>query len=70
MAEETGRKFEMQLNWKEGNAKLPILARKRINTNDAFRQFNNNEVDVLMINQSGSTGASAHAIPTAKYPRK
>jgi len=41
---------------------------KRINTNDAFRQFNNNEVDVLMINQSGATGASAHAIPTAKVP--
>jgi hypothetical protein len=47
-----------------------ILARKRINTNDAFRQFNNNEVDVLMINQSGSTGASAHAIPTAKVSKE
>ena len=45
-----------------------LKSRKRINTNDAFRQFNNNEVDVLMINQSGSTGASAHAIPTAKVP--
>ena len=30
--------------------------------------FNNNEVDVLMINQSGSTGASAHAIVTPKVP--
>ncbi len=42
----------------------------QLNTNDAFRQFNNNEVDVLMINQSGSTGASAHAIPTAKVPKE
>lgn len=66
VAEVTGRKYELQLNTKTG--KGLILSRKRLNTNDAFRQFNNNEVDVLMINQSGSTGASAHAVPTAKVP--
>lgn len=43
-----------------------VYNRKKENTNDAFRRFNNNEVDVLLINQSGSTGASAHAIPTKK----
>jgi hypothetical protein len=68
VAEVTGRKYELQLNTKTG--KGLVLSRKRINTNDAFRQFNNNEVDVLMINQSGSTGASAHAIPTAKVPKE
>lgn len=67
VAEVTGRKYEVQVNLKTG--KGLVLSRKRINTNDAFRQFNNNEVDVLMINQSGSTGASAHAIPTAKVPK-
>lgn len=67
VAEVTGRKYEVQLNLKTG--KGLVLSRKRINTNDAFRQFNNNEVDVLMINQSGSTGASAHAIPTAKVSK-
>jgi predicted RNA methylase len=67
VAEVTGRKYEMQMNWK--GSKALVMARKRVNTNDAFRQFNNNEVDVLMINQSGSTGASAHAIPTAKVPK-
>lgn len=67
VAEVTGRKYEVQLNLKTG--KGLVLSRKRINTNDAFRKFNNNEVDVLMINQSGSTGASAHAIPTAKVPK-
>lgn len=66
VAEVTGRKYGLQLNTKTG--KGLVMTRKRINTNDAFRQFNNNEVDVLMINQSGSTGASAHAIPTAKVP--
>ncbi|MCC7303067.1 MAG: strawberry notch family protein [Bacteroidia bacterium] len=66
VAEVTGRKYELQINTKTN--KGLVLQRKRINTNDAFRQFNNNEVDVLMINQSGSTGASAHAIPTTKVP--
>lgn len=47
-----------------------ITKRKKINTNDAFAQFNNNEVDCLMINQSGSTGASAHAITTNKVRRE
>ncbi len=68
VAEVTGRKLEVQLNLKTN--KGLVLSRKRINTNDAFRQFNNNEVDVLMINQSGSTGASAHAVPTAKVPKE
>jgi len=66
VAEVTGRKYELQINSRTN--KGLVLQRKRINTNDAFRQFNNNEVDVLMINQSGSTGASAHAVPTAKVP--
>ncbi|HEX9512702.1 MAG TPA: strawberry notch C-terminal domain-containing protein, partial [Puia sp.] len=68
VAEVTGRKYELQLNGK--GSKGLVMSRKRINTNDAFRRFNNNEVDVLMINQSGSTGASAHAVPTAKVPKE
>lgn len=83
VAEVTGRKYELQ--WLEAddpmNELLPqgdgsntvrkaiVALRKKINTNDAFREFNNNEVDVLLINQSGSTGASAHAIPTSKVPK-
>lgn len=67
VAEVTGRKFELQFN---GNgSKALVMSRRKINTNDAFRQFNNNEVDVLLINQSGSTGASAHAIVTPKVPK-
>jgi hypothetical protein len=62
--EVTGRKTELQVNTKTMMA--VVLSRTRTNTNDAFRMFNNNECDVLLINQSGSTGASAHAIPTRK----
>lgn len=66
VAEVTGRKFEVQLS---PNGRTGVVSsRKRENTNDAFRRFNNNEVDVLMINQSGSTGASAHAVATSKVP--
>lgn len=54
----------------EGMITGTLVRRKRENVNDAFRRFNDNEVDVLMINQSGSTGASAHAIPTAKVPKE
>lgn len=64
VAEVTGRKYEVQINTTT-NMGL-VKTRNKINTNDAFRQFNNNEIDVLMINQSGSTGASAHAIVTPK----
>lgn len=68
VAEVTGRKFAVQPNEK-GNKGL-VTSRKKIATNDAFRMFNNNEMDVLMINQSGSTGESAHAIITFKVPRE
>ena len=68
VAEVTGRKYELQINPKTNKAL--IVTRKKVNTNDAFRQFNNNEVDVLLINQSGSTGASAHAIVTPKVPKE
>ncbi|MBI3237740.1 MAG: strawberry notch C-terminal domain-containing protein, partial [Flavobacteriia bacterium] len=64
VGEVTGRKLKLKLNGKKGI----IEHRKRFNTNDVFRKFNNNEVDVLLINQSGSTGASAHAVPTPKVP--
>jgi predicted RNA methylase len=67
VAEVTGRKYELQINSRTNKAL--VLTRKRVNTNDAFRQFNNNEVDVLLINQSGSTGASAHAIVTPKVSK-
>ncbi|MBL7930442.1 MAG: strawberry notch family protein, partial [Bacteroidia bacterium] len=64
VAEVTGRKFQVNLHGETGT----VSSRKKFTTNDAFRKFNNNEIDVLMINQSGSTGASAHAIVTSKVP--
>lgn len=64
VAEVTGRKFAVALS-NDGKTGT-VETRKKENTADAFRKFNDNEIDVLLINQSGSTGASAHAIATAK----
>lgn len=65
--EVTGRRYEVQMI-KDSETTGVLLNRKKILANDAFRMFNNNELDCLMINQSGSTGASAHAIVTDKVP--
>lgn len=64
--EVTGRDRQLQLM---KNDMAVIKTRIKVSANDAFRQFNNNEVDCLLINQSGSTGASAHALPTSKVPK-
>ena len=66
VAEVTGRKLRFEIRQGKKGYKGVLKNRKKIPTNDAFRQFNDNEVDVLLINQSGSTGASAHAIVTKK----
>lgn len=64
VAEVTGRTLEVQLA--PGKVVGLVQNRRKENVNDAFRRFNDNQVDVLMINQAGSTGASAHAIVTKK----
>lgn len=65
VAEVTGRKSRVK-TMDNGSARL--MRRDKMNATDAFRRFNDNEVDVLLINRSGSTGASAQAIPTKKVP--
>ena len=65
VAEVTGRSIEIKFT-DDSCTQGHIIPRKKELVNDAFRKFNNNEVDVLMINQSGSTGASAHAVTTQK----
>lgn len=66
VAEVTGRKKILKL--RKGSTAM-VMQRPQITATDAFRKFNNNEVDCLMINRSGSTGASAHAIATDKVKR-
>jgi hypothetical protein len=67
--EVTGRKLNVQYkSTTSKNTTALVMRRKKQNTADLFRKFNDNDVDCLLINQSGSTGASAHAIVTSKVP--
>jgi hypothetical protein len=65
--EVTGRNKQLKML---GNNRAQVKNKLKISTNDAFRQFNDNEIDCLLINTSGSTGASAHAIPTKKVSKE
>ena len=56
VAEVTGR--NQKVRFEDGEA---IVSSFRSDTEKSFRLFNNGDYDVLLINQSGSTGSSAHA---------
>ncbi|MEO9870383.1 MAG: strawberry notch C-terminal domain-containing protein [Ekhidna sp.] len=56
VAEVTGRNQRIRLD--NGEATVESF---RSDTEKSFRLFNNGDYDVLLINQSGSTGSSAHA---------
>jgi len=65
IAEVTGR--NQRILFEDGEA---IVQAFRSNGEKYFRQFNNGDYDVLLINQSGSTGASAHASKDFKDRRQ
>jgi hypothetical protein len=74
VGEVTGRNYQIALSTQKGASGKDrwigsIEKRKKENVADMFNKFNNNELDVLLINQAGSTGASAHAIITKKVSR-
>ena len=64
--EVTGRKNRLKIN---GDGTAIYTSRVFRNAKETFRMFNDNEIDCIMINRAGSTGASAHAIPTKKVPK-
>ena len=60
VGEITGRTLEMV---QDENGKYIIQNRKDRDKKSAARDFNNGQLDVLMVNKSGSTGISLHASP-------
>ncbi|MCQ2232137.1 MAG: strawberry notch family protein [Paludibacteraceae bacterium] len=60
VAEVTGRDKKVLFTNDKGT-RGKIVNRKRVTRAEAFGNFQNNKVDVLVINSSGATGASAHA---------
>lgn len=65
VTEVTGR--NQRIRFKEGGG---VVESFRSNTEKSFREFNNGNYDVLLINQSGSTGSSAHASKDFKDQRQ
>ena len=64
VAEVTGR--NQRVHFDKGEA---VIQSFRTDTEKFFRLFNNGDYDVLLINQSGSTGSSAHASEDFKDQR-
>ncbi len=60
VTEVTGRSKKIEFTNPECTSGY-IVSRKKEKKNIAFSKFQNNQSDVLIINKSGSTGASAHA---------
>ncbi|TPN85820.1 strawberry notch C-terminal domain-containing protein [Aquimarina algicola] len=65
VSEVTGR--NQRLFFEEDQA---IVSAFKGDTEESFRSFNSGEYDVLLINQSGSTGASAHSSEEFKDQRQ
>lgn len=63
----TGRKLLLKYD-NTGGGKIEL--RSENNKNKIAREFNNGEIDVIMINASGATGISLHASQTFKDQRQ
>lgn len=67
----TGRARQLQYDSPEGcddfvGAK--IIPRKKRHTSHIYNDFQNNKLDVILVNATGAIGASAHATVTAEVP--
>ena len=67
VGELTGRDLRLQ---KDENGVVRIEKRKNKDKKKTAREFNNGEIDVMMLNQSASTGISLHASETFKDRRQ
>ncbi len=67
VAESTGRKYYIE--YTDTNCVKGVFKKKpETDVSQCYDDFNNNKADVLLINATGSTGKSAHAVPTPKVP--
>ncbi len=65
----TGRAYQLEYLSPEGDddfMNAVIQPRKKRHSNHIFNDFQNNKLDVILINACGAIGASAHAIATAE----
>ena len=67
----TGRTHQLEYLSPEGDddfINATIKQRKKRHSNLIFNDFQNNKLDVILINACGAIGASAHAVATAEVP--
>lgn len=67
----TGRAHQLEYLSPEGDddfVNAVMRPRKKRHSNHIFNDFQNNKIDVILINACGAIGASAHAISTTEVP--
>lgn len=67
----TGRARQLEYLSPEGEDEyinVTIMPRKKRHSNHIYNDFQNNKLDVILINACGAIGASAHAVATAEIP--
>ena len=65
----TGRARQLEYLSPEGDDEfinVSIIPRKKRHSNHIYNDFQNNKLDVILINACGAIGASAHAVATAE----
>lgn len=67
----TGRVRQLEYLSPEGDDEyfnVSVLPRKKRHSNHIYNDFQNNKLDVILINACGAIGASAHAVTTVEVP--
>lgn len=67
----TGRARQLEYLSPEGDDEFvnaTVIPRKKRHSNHIYNDFQNNKLDVILINACGAIGASAHAIATVEVP--
>ncbi|KKN63497.1 hypothetical protein LCGC14_0500870, partial [marine sediment metagenome] len=67
VGEGTGRSVQIEIT---GEGSGLIAGRKKEPVNELYRKYNSGEYDVVIVNSSAATGASAHASSTFKDQRR
>ncbi len=61
---------QSRLSYLENGRDAIYLLREKPNTDWIYNEFQNNHIDVMLINSTGALGASAHAVPTTLVPKE
>ena len=61
----TGRQLRLRYD-SDNVTHAQLETRRHADVSATFNQFQNNDIDVMIINSSASTGASCHAVPTQR----